>query len=45
MGFTSEGLWVMGYEGVMVYGTLFPADQLGKSKILWGLRECGLSGV
>lgn len=45
MGFPLERLWVIGYEGVMGYGSGFPAYQLGKLKILWGLREYGFSGV
>lgn len=45
MGFALVRLWVIGYEGVMCYGLVFPANQLGKPKILWGLREYGLCGI
>jgi hypothetical protein len=29
----------------MGYGLVFPANQLGNSKILWGIREYGSIGV
>jgi len=45
IGFPLKVVWVMGYEGVMGYGSLFPANQLGGSKILWVLRKYGLRGV
>jgi hypothetical protein len=33
----------MGYCGCMGYGVLFPANQLGRLKNLWDLRDYGLS--
>ena len=42
MGFSLKMVWVMGYEGVMGYGSQFPANQLCGSKILWVMREYGL---
>ncbi|KIJ93715.1 hypothetical protein K443DRAFT_111638, partial [Laccaria amethystina LaAM-08-1] len=42
MGFSSGGVWVMGYCGCMGYGVLFPANQLGGLKNLWDLRDYGL---
>ena len=44
MGFTSQQVWVIGYQGVMGYGFKFPAYRLGGPKILWIMGEYGLSG-
>jgi hypothetical protein len=45
MGFCSKMLWGIGYGRVMGYGCEIPANQVGNSKILWGMREYGVSGV
>ena len=42
MGFASQKLWVMGYEGVWIMFQ-FPAYQLGRTKILWVMEEYELS--
>ena len=44
MGFTSQQVWVIGYQGVMGYGFKFLAYRLGGPKILWIMGEYGLSG-
>src|SRR6266702_3793357 len=43
MGFAGEGLWGMGYDGLMGYGMQIPAYQLGGLTSLWGIRGYGLS--
>src|SRR6266702_3720033 len=43
MGFAGEGLWGMGYDGLMGYGTQIPAYQLGGLTFLWGIGGYGLS--
>jgi hypothetical protein len=43
MGFAPEGVWFMGYCGCMGYGIHFSANQLGGPKMVWGIREYGLS--
>ncbi|KIJ92878.1 hypothetical protein K443DRAFT_39123, partial [Laccaria amethystina LaAM-08-1] len=43
MGFSSKGVWVMGYCGCMGYKALFPVNQLGGLKNIWNLREYGVS--
>src|SRR6266436_9764972 len=45
MGFAPKKLWSMGYYRVMAYELKIPAYQLGNLKILWVIREYGLSGV
>jgi hypothetical protein len=42
MGFSSKGVWVMGYCSCMGYEALFPANQLGGLKNVWNLREYGV---
>ena len=42
MGFALGGVWVMGYHGCMGYGLHFSANQLGRPKKVWGIREYGL---
>src|SRR6266702_2741453 len=42
MGFAGEGLWGMGYDGLMGYGMQIPAYQLGGLTFLWGIRGYGL---
>ena len=41
--FRQEGVWVMGFQGVM--GVQFPAYQIGGSKMLWDKKGYGLSEV
>ena len=43
MGFACQGLWVMGYCGLMGYGLQIPAHQLGGPKMAWDFRGYGLS--
>ena len=43
MGFARQGLWVMGYCGLMGYGLQIPAHQLGGPKMAWDFRGYGLS--
>ncbi len=43
MGFAGEGLWGMGYDGLMGYGMQIPAYQLGGLTFQWGIRGYGLS--
>ena len=38
-------VWVTGYEGVMGFEAKIPANQLGRPKILWVMREYGLTGL
>ena len=45
MGFARQGVWVMGYHGLMGYGVQIPAHQLGGPKKLWDFRGYGLSGA
>ena len=45
MGFTREGVWVMGYCGPMGYGVHFPAHQVGGRPGLWVKRGYGLPEV
>ena len=45
MGFAHQGVWVMGYHGLMGYGVQIPAHQLGGPKNLWDFRGYGLSGA
>ena len=45
MGFVCQGLWVMGYCGLMGYGLQIPAHQLGGLKWVWDFRGYGLSGA
>ena len=45
MGFSPEGLWVMGYWGIMGYGLHFPANQLGGLKKVWVIWGYGLWGL
>ena len=45
MGFAHQGVWVMGYHGLMGYGVQIPAHQLGGPKMLWDFRGYGLSGA
>ena len=42
MGFSPEGVWVMGYCSCMGYGFHFSVNQLGGPKKLWGIGEYGL---
>jgi hypothetical protein len=44
-GFCLENAMGYGISESMGYGLEFPAYQHGSSKILWGMREYGLSGV
>ncbi|KAF8231906.1 hypothetical protein L208DRAFT_1274633 [Tricholoma matsutake] len=44
-GFCSRGLWVIGFQKVLGYGSKSPAYQPGHSRILWGIREYGLLEV
>ncbi|KAI9455896.1 hypothetical protein F5148DRAFT_954212, partial [Russula earlei] len=37
-------VWVMGYQGVMGYGTTLPAYQVGIPEIVWEIRGYGLCG-
>jgi hypothetical protein len=41
MGFAPKGVWIMGYCGCMGYGTHFSANQLGRPKKVWGIKEYG----
>ena len=41
MGFVCQGLWVMGYCGLMGYGLQIPAHQLGGLKWVWDFRVMG----
>ena len=43
MGFAHQGLWVMGYHGLMGYGVQIPAHQLGGPKMAWVFRGYGFS--
>ena len=45
MGFVCQGLWVMGYCGLMGYGLQIPTHQLGGPKWVWDFRGYGLSGA
>ena len=45
MGFGPEGVWVMGYCGLMGYGVQIPANQVGGLKMLWYFKVYGLSKV
>ena len=45
MGFAHQGVWDMGYHGLMGYGVQIPAHQLGGPKKLWDFRGYGLSGA
>ena len=45
MGFARQGLWVMGYCGLMGYGLQIPTHQLGGPKWVWDFRGYGLSGA
>jgi hypothetical protein len=42
MGFCPEGVWVMGYCGLMGYGVQFPAHRGGGPKNVWDFRGYGL---
>jgi len=44
-GFCLENAMGYGISESMGYGLEFPAYRHGSSKILWGMREYGLSGV
>ena len=50
MGFARQGVWVMGYHGLMGYGVQIPAHQLGGPKKamgfqgLWVIRSMGYKG-
>ncbi len=44
MGFAGEGLWGMGYDGLMGYGTQIPAYQLGGLTLLWGIGGFAVMG-
>ena len=44
-GIFQQRLWVIGYEGIMGYGSNFPAHQIGGMKKLWGSKGYGVSGV
>ena len=43
MGFSFQGVWVMGYCGLMGYGLQIPANQLGRPNFLWVIRGYGFS--
>ena len=43
MGFSFQGVWVMGYCGLMGYGLQIPANQLGGPNFLWVIRGYGFS--
>ena len=45
MGFACQGLWVMGYCGLMGYGLQIPTHQLGGTKWAWYFRGYGLLGA
>ena len=45
MGFACQGVWVMGYHGLMGYGVQTPTYQPGGPKKLWDFRDYGLSGA
>ncbi|KAF9476183.1 hypothetical protein BDN70DRAFT_812686 [Pholiota conissans] len=45
MGFSRQGVWLIGYCGPMGYGLQIPAHQAGGSIYLWVIRGYGLSGV
>ena len=45
MGFGPEGVWVMGYWGLMGYGVQIPVNQVGGPEMLWYFRVYGLSRV
>ena len=42
MGFSFQGVWVMGYCGLMGYGLQFPAHRGGGPKNVWDFRGYGL---
>ena len=43
MGFSFQGVWVMGYCGLMGYGLQIPANQPGGPNFLWVIRGYGFS--
>jgi len=45
MGFSSRGVWVMGYGGPMGYGMHFSAHQVSGLAELWGITGYGFSQV
>lgn len=44
-GILPKKLWVMGYDRVMGYGLIFPANEVGRHENLWVTAEYGLIQV
>ena len=40
--FSGEGVWGMGYHGIMGYGAQIPAYRYRRIALLWGIRGYGL---